>query len=125
MTLLTVIPIPDTESPCQTALSWENNPPNPPAPYYGGRLIHHYSHGNYWAGRHWSPHPFIVYMYPAFILKFFYSPWNTAMKTENYKLGLLFSKHSIQRDLGTHHLATLDKLEKIIYTLQPQLLIFG
>ncbi len=29
------------------------------------------------------------------------------------------SKHSIQRDLGTHHLATLDKLEKIIYTLQP------
>lgn len=32
--------------------------PNPPAPYYGGRLIHNYFHGSYWAGRHWSPHPF-------------------------------------------------------------------
>ena len=59
--------------PLSNSVIMENNPPNPPAPYYGGRLIHHYSHGNYWAG-HWSPHPFIVYMYPAFILKFFTVP---------------------------------------------------
>ncbi|EJQ81607.1 glycosyltransferase family 2 protein [Bacillus toyonensis] len=86
--------------------------PNPPAPYYGGRLLHNYSHGNYSAGRHWSPHPFIVYIYPAFVLKFFYSPWNKAMKNRKLQIGPTLSKHSIQHGLGTHHLATLDKLEK-------------
>lgn len=47
------------------------------------------------------------------------------MKNRKLQIGSTLSKHSIQRGLGTHHLATLDKLEKIIYTLQPQLLIFG
>ncbi len=86
--------------------------PNPPAPYYGGRLIHNYSHGNYSAGRHWSSHPFSVYLYPAFILKFFYSPWNTTMKNRKLQIGPTFSKHSIQHGLSTHHLATLDELER-------------
>ncbi|WP_046946230.1 hypothetical protein, partial [Bacillus cereus] len=85
--------------------------PTPPAPYYGGRLIHNYSHGNYIAGRHWSNHSFIVYMYPAFVLKFFYSPWNTAMKNRKLQIGPTLSKHSIQKGLGTHHLVTLAELE--------------
>ncbi|MED2041357.1 glycosyltransferase family 2 protein, partial [Bacillus wiedmannii] len=87
-------------------------PPTPPAPYYGGRLIHNYSHGNYTAGRHWSNHPFMVYMYPAFVLKFFYSPWNKAMQNRKLQIGPTLSTHSIQHGLGTHHLATLDTLEK-------------
>ncbi|MEC2390011.1 hypothetical protein BK717_22945 [Bacillus thuringiensis serovar malayensis] len=86
--------------------------PNPPAPYIGGRLLHNYSYGNYTAGRHWSLHPFIVYMYPAFVLKFFYSPWNKSMKNRKLQIGPTLSRHSIQHGLGTHHLATLDELEK-------------
>ncbi|PGS26297.1 hypothetical protein COC59_12040 [Bacillus cereus] len=86
--------------------------PNPPAPYYGGRFLHNYSEGNYSVGRHWSFHPFIVYMYPAFILKFFYSPWNKVMKNRKLQIGPTLSKYSIQHGLGTHHLATLDELEK-------------
>lgn len=34
------------------------------------------------------------------------------MKNRKLQIGPTLSKHSIQRDLGTHHLATLDKLEK-------------
>ncbi|WP_255258976.1 glycosyltransferase family 2 protein [Bacillus toyonensis] len=86
--------------------------PQPTKPYYvGGRLIHNYLHGNYTAGRHRSNHLFIVYMYPAFILKFFYSPWNKAMKNRKLQIGPTLSKHSIQNGLGTHHLVTLDELE--------------
>ncbi|MGF9814338.1 ATP synthase subunit B family protein [Bacillus toyonensis] len=86
--------------------------PNPPAPYLGGRFLHNFSYGNYTAGRHWSFHPFIIYMYPAFVLKFFYSPWNKSMKNRKLQIGSTLSKHSIQHGLGTHHLVTLDELEK-------------
>ena len=54
----------------------------------------------------------MIYMYPAFILKFFYSPWNKAMKNRKLQIGPTLSKHSIQHGLGTHHLITLDELEK-------------
>ncbi|HDR7849242.1 TPA: glycosyltransferase family 2 protein [Bacillus toyonensis] len=86
--------------------------PSPLTIYNGGRLIHNYSHGNYSVGRHNSFYSFTIYKYPAFILKFFYSPWNNAMKDRKLQIGPTLSKHSAQNGLGTHHLVTLAKLEE-------------
>ncbi|KFN01424.1 hypothetical protein [Bacillus clarus] len=86
--------------------------PHDPTSPFVGRLLHKHIHGNYTAGRHWSPHPFIVYLYPAFVLKFFYSPWNTDMKKRKLQIGPTLSAHSIQHGLGIYHLAGLDELEK-------------
>ncbi|MGE7883584.1 glycosyltransferase family 2 protein [Bacillus sp. NPDC094077] len=83
---------------------------------YVGRLIHNHVHGSYTAGRHWSPHKFIIYLYPAFILKFFYSPWNNAMKKRKLQIGPTLSAHSIQHGLGTHHLALSKELDERFLT---------
>ncbi|WP_459502423.1 glycosyltransferase family 2 protein [Bacillus sp. C1] len=86
-------------------------PKDPNAPYIG-RLIHNHVHGSYTPGRHWSPHKFIVYLYPAFVLKFFFSPWNDAIKKRKLQIGPTLSAHSIQHGLGIYHLTTLEELEK-------------
>lgn len=86
--------------------------PNPNQLYLNGRLIHNNSHGNYRVGRHGSHYPYSIYMEPAFIFKFFYSPWNDAMKKRKLQIGPTLSQHSVRRGLGSHHLTTIEKLEK-------------
>lgn len=86
--------------------------PSPNLLYLNGRLIHNIFHGDYRVGRHGSHYPYSIYMQPAFVLKFFYSPWNEAMKKRKLQIGPTLSKHSVQRGLGSHHLTTLEKLEK-------------
>lgn len=88
----------------------------------GGRLIHNHSHGNYTVGRHWSPHPFLYYQSsPAFVLKFFYSPWNDAMRKRKLQIGPTLSDNSIKHGLGIYHLTTAEELEKTYqgYTSNP------
>lgn len=86
--------------------------PSPNLLYPNGRLLHNIFHGDYRVGRHGSHYPYSIYMQPAFIFKFFYSPWNKAMKKRKLQIGPTLSKHSVQRGLGSHHLTTLEKLEK-------------
>ncbi|EJQ71610.1 MULTISPECIES: glycosyltransferase family 2 protein [Bacillus] len=86
--------------------------PSPNLLYPNGRLLHNIFHGDYRVGRHGSHYPYSIYMQPAFVFKFFYSPWNKAMKKRKLQIGPTLSKHSVQRGLGSHHLTTLEKLEK-------------
>ena len=51
------------------------------------RFIHNHLDGAYLPGRHHSRHGYIIYDYPSFILKFYFSPWNEqskAKKITNY-----------------------------------------
>nr|WP_277546888.1 glycosyltransferase family 2 protein [Brevibacillus laterosporus] len=78
-----------------------------------GRLIHKHEHGAYTAGRHWSPHKFIVYLTaPAFVIKFFYSPWNDLTRKRKLQIGPTLSAHSIQHGLGIYHVTTPEKLQE-------------
>nr|WP_197235485.1 glycosyltransferase family 2 protein [Bacillus cereus] len=79
---------------------------------YIGRFIHNYEHGNYTAGRHWSPKKFLIYLSSAFIIKFFYSPWTEPMRKRKLQIGPTLSKHSIQHNLGTYHITSSEELEK-------------
>lgn len=79
---------------------------------YRGRFIHNYEHGDYTAGRHWSPNKFIIYLSSAFVIKFFYSPWNDNMRKRKLQIGPTLSKQSIQHGLGIYHVTTPEQLEK-------------
>lgn len=75
------------------------------------RFIHNHINGNYSIGRHNSAHKFIIYSSPAFILKFWYSPWNDATRKRKLQIGPTLSARSIQLGLGFQHRISPEELE--------------
>ncbi|MCR8643443.1 glycosyltransferase family 2 protein [Paenibacillus sp. N1-5-1-14] len=80
-------------------------------PKYNGRFIHNFSHGDYCSGRHESRHPYLEYLAPAFVIKFYYSPWNHWMRMRKLQIGPTLSEHSRLNGLGIYHLVTPEQME--------------
>ncbi|MFB9330020.1 glycosyltransferase family 2 protein [Paenibacillus aurantiacus] len=76
------------------------------------RFIHHHAHGSYLTGRHSSHHHASAYPYPAFVLKFWFSPWNDAIRRRKLQIGPTFSARAIQQSMGVQHLMSADQLEQ-------------
>ncbi|KEK17807.1 hypothetical protein, partial [Bacillus gaemokensis] len=91
--------------------------PYHPQQTYAWRLIHNYVHGNYVPGRHRSSYKHIVYNYPVFILKFYYSPWNDSMRKRKLQIGPTLSPYSIQSGMGLHHLTSSIQLDETFLQL--------
>ncbi|MGR4032555.1 glycosyltransferase family 2 protein, partial [Bacillus sp. ZZQ-131] len=67
------------------------------------RFIHNHLDGAYLPGRHHSRHGYIIYDYPSFILKFYFSPWNEQSKARKLQITPTLSKRGIQMGLQTHY----------------------
>lgn len=82
-----------------------------------GRYIHRYPHGSYAPGRHWSAHSYIDYPFvdnplPAFVIKFFFSPWTEEMRLRKLQIGPTLSASSIGRGMGFQHCVNREELEQ-------------
>lgn len=82
-----------------------------------GRYIHRYPHGNYAPGRHWSSHPYVDYPFvdnpfPAFVMKFIFSPWTEKMRLRKLQIGPTLSAYSISRGMGYQHRVNREELEQ-------------
>ncbi|MGE7883583.1 glycosyltransferase family 2 protein [Bacillus sp. NPDC094077] len=73
------------------------------------RLIHNYEHGSYTPGRHSSSYKFTVYPYPVFVLKFYFSPWNDAMRKRRLQIAPTLSAR--WQWLKPHYTTSLEELE--------------
>ncbi|HDR7364181.1 hypothetical protein COM21_12220 [Bacillus toyonensis] len=83
-----------------------------PIGVFFGRFIHNHVHGNYTTGRHSTKLIFSRYLYPAFILKFFYSPWTDRMRKRKLQIAPTLSEASAQQyNLKDHYGTSLDHLE--------------
>lgn len=76
-----------------------------------GRFIHNHINGSYSAGRHGSSHESVIYSSPAFVLKFWFSPWNDAIRKRKLQIGPTFSARSIQYGQALQHLFSPEELE--------------
>ncbi|WP_373426112.1 glycosyltransferase family 2 protein [Paenibacillus radicibacter] len=81
-------------------------------PNHGGRFIHNFPQGAYTPGRHTSQNPSFKYPAPAFVLKFFYSPWNDWMRHRKLQFGPTLSARSRTLNLGIQHMFTLEQMEQ-------------
>ncbi|TVX93384.1 glycosyltransferase family 2 protein [Paenibacillus agilis] len=84
---------------------------------HAGRLIHRHTHGNYTIGRHSTNYefayfPFIDVPDPAFIIKFYFSPWTEEMKLRKLQIGPTMSANSIHSRLGFQHLVNREELDQ-------------
>ncbi|PGE67870.1 glycosyltransferase family 2 protein [Bacillus toyonensis] len=83
-----------------------------PIGVFFGRFIHNHIHGNYTTGRHSTLLNYSSYFYPAFVLKFFYSPWTDRMRQRKLQIVPTLSKASAQQyNLKDHYGTSLDHLE--------------
>lgn len=85
------------------------------------RFIHNHLDGAYFPGRHYSRHQHIVYNYPSFILKFYFSPWNDRAKARKLQITPTLSKMGIQMGLQTHYGQSSDELETRFLTLNSSI----
>ncbi|UHA73381.1 glycosyltransferase family 2 protein [Paenibacillus sp. 481] len=84
---------------------------------HAGRLIHRHTHGSYTVGRHSTNKPMVHFPFidvpdPAFIIKFYFSPWTEEMKLRKLQIGPTMSASSIRSRLGFQHLVTRAELEQ-------------
>lgn len=84
--------------------------PHNPHPGKSWRLIHNYKRGEYTPGRHSSTYSFQLYSSPAFVLKFYFSPWNDQMKRRRLQIAPTLSKRwsALKSFYGTN----LEELEE-------------
>ncbi|MGE6537739.1 glycosyltransferase family 2 protein [Bacillus luti] len=75
------------------------------------RFIHNHLDGAYLPGRHYTLHKNIVYNYPSFIIKFYFSPWNEHTKARKLQITPTLSKASVQMGLQKHYGQSHEELE--------------